>query len=142
MTTTPKEKVMKGNVVVGAMMLALSLVFSHAVAAEFKPIKTQKAKDVTVSLLSETGQWKPGKNSFVLEFTKDNKPVDVGKVRLNTSMPMPGMAPMLAGATLEPDGPGRYKGSIRFPDAGDRQVTVSWDGPTGKGSTKFSVPVR
>jgi hypothetical protein len=52
------------------------------------------------------------------------------------------MAPMLAGATLEPDGPGRYKGSIHFPDAGDRQVTLSWDGPAGKGSTKFSVPVR
>lgn len=132
---------MKGKFVVGAMMLALS-VMSHAVGAELKPIKAQKAKDLTVSVLSESGQWKPGNNSFVLEFTKDNKPVDVGKVRLNTSMPMPGMAPMIAGATLEPDGPGRYKGSIRFPDAGDRQVTVSWDGPAGKGSTKFSVPVR
>lgn len=133
---------MKGKVVVGAMILALSMVTSVAVAAELKPIKTQKAKDLTVNVLSDTGQWKPGKNSFVLEFTKDRKPFDVGTVRLNTSMPMPGMAPMLAGATLEPDGPGRYKGAISFPDAGDRQVTVSWDGPAGKGSTKFSVPVR
>lgn len=133
---------MKGKIVGGAMILALSLVTSFAIAAELKPIKTQKAKDLTVSVLSDTGQWKPGKNSFVLEFTKDKKPVDVGKVTLNTSMPMPGMAPMVAGATLEPDGPGRYKGAINFPDSGDRQVTVSWDGATGKGSTKFTVPVR
>lgn len=132
---------MKGKIVIGAMMLVLSMVTSAA-AAGLKPIKTQTAKDLTVSVLNETGQWKPGKNSFVLEFTKDKKPVDVGKVTLNTSMPMPGMAPMLAGATLEPDGPGRYRGAISFPDRGDRQVTVSWDGPAGKGSTKFSVPVR
>jgi hypothetical protein len=115
-----------------------------ATAAELKPIKTQKARDLNVRLLSESGQWKQGRNSFVLEFTsvKDGKPADVGKVRLNTAMPMPGMAPMLAGATLEPDAPGRYRGTISFPDNGDRQVTVAWDGPAGKGSTKFTVPVR
>ena len=114
------------------------------VAADLKPIKTAKAKDVNVRLLSESGQWKRGKNAFVLEFTavKDDKPADVGKVSLNTAMPMPGMAPMVAGATLEPDGPGRYRGTISFPDNGDRQVTVTWDGPAGKGSTKFTVPVR
>jgi hypothetical protein len=133
---------MKRNVVVGLVVLTLTIVTVVGFAAELKPIKTQKANELTVSVLSETGQWKPGKNSFVLEFTKEKKPVDVGKARLNTSMPMPGMAPMIAGATLEPDGPGRYKGTVSFPDAGDRQVTVSWDGPTGKGSTRFTVPVR
>ena len=107
-------------------------------AAELKPIKSQKAKNVTVTLLNESGQWKPGRNSFVLEFTSaEKKPVDVGKVALSTSMPMPGMAPMIAGATVEPEGPGRYRGAISFPDAGDRQVTVSWDGPAGKGSMRF-----
>ena len=113
-----------------------------AVAQEMKVIKAQKVKDLDVRLLSESGQWKQGNNTFVLEFAKDKKPVDVGKATVSTSMPMPGMAPMLAGATLEPDGPGRYKGVVTFPDAGDRQVTVGWDGPAGKGSTKFSVSVR
>lgn len=124
-----------------ALMVGLA---GPALAADLKPIKTQKARDLNVRLLSESGQWKQGKNAFVLEFTsaKDSKPVDVGKVSLNTSMPMPRMAPMLAGATLEPDGPGRYRGAISFPDSGDRQVTVAWDGPAGKGSTKFTVPVR
>ena len=116
-----------------------------AVSAELKPIHTQKTKDVVVTLVSESGQWKPGKNAFVLAFTsaKDKQPVDAGKVSLNTSMTMSGMAPMIAGATLSPDKtPGRYIGTITFPDSGTRQVTVTWDGQAGKGSTKFSVPVR
>ena len=69
--------------------------------------------------------------------------MDVGKVTLNTSMTMSGMAPMIAGATLKPEKmAGRYLGTIEFPDTGARQVTVAWDGPAGKGSTKLSVPVR
>jgi hypothetical protein len=128
-----------------ALVLTMAMTLtSMAGATDLKVIKTQKAKDVSVKLLNETGGWKPGKNTFVLEFVsdKDQKPIDVGKVTLNTAMPMPGMAPMLAGATLEPKGPGRYEGTVTFPDSGDRQVTVAWDGPAGKGSTKFSVPVR
>ncbi len=113
-----------------------------AVAADLKPIKTQKAGDVTVSVLSESGQWKEGRNEFVLAFTRDGQPVDAGRVTLSTSMPMPGMAPMVAGATLQPEGPGRYRGSISFPDKGERQVTVTWASPAAKGSTRFSVPVR
>ena len=100
---------------------------------------------MVIVLSSESGQWTQGKNSFVLEFTSPTtqQPTDVGKVTLSTSMPMPGMAPMLAGAVLSPDQtPGRYLGTISFPDRGARQVTVTWDGPAGKGSARFSVPVR
>jgi hypothetical protein len=132
-----------GIAVLGLVLLANG--FRPAWAADLKPIHTQKTKDVVVTLSSESGQWKPGKNAFVVEFTsaKDNSPVDAGKVTLNTSMPMPGMAPMIAGARLTPDKtPGRYTGTIDFPDAGTRQVTVTWDGAAGKGSTKFSIPVR
>ena len=116
-----------------------------AVGADSKPIHTQKTKDLVVTLASESGQWKPGKNDFILEFTSatDKQPVDAGKVSLNTSMTMSGMAPMIAGRTLSPDKtPGRYVGTITFPDSGTRQVAVTWDGPAGKGSTKSAVPVR
>ena len=134
------------NRVMATFVIALVLVAGTAgiaVSADLKPIHTQKTKDVVVTLASESGQWKPGKNDFVLEFTKDKQPVDAGKVSLNTSMTMSGMAPMIAGATLSPDkAPGRYLGTITFPDSGTRQVTVTWDGPAGKGSTKFSVSVR
>ena len=130
-----------------AMVTAFAVVFGAGGAswAAEKAFATQKAKDVVVTLKSEAGQWKQGKNDFALEFTStnDKQPVDVGKVTLNTSMTMSGMAPMIAGATLKPDKtPGRYLGTIDFPDTGARQVTVAWDGPAGKGSTKFSVSVR
>ena len=113
-------------------------------STELKVIQTQKTKDAVVALKSESGQLAPGKNSFVLEFTSPSgQPLDVGKVALSTSMAMPGMAPMVEGATLSPDkAPGRYVGTINFGDRGARQVTVTWDGPAGKGSARFSVPVR
>jgi hypothetical protein len=137
------KRMVRGIVLTG--MLLTGLLLGLGQAAEMKVIHTQKAKDIAVTLLSESGQWTQGKNSFVLEFSSaDTKqPMDVGKVTLSTSMPMPGMAPMLAGATLTPDKtPGHYLGTISFPDRGARQVTVAWDGPAGKGSTQFSVPVR
>ena len=135
---------LKGLIVALALGVLAIVEVLPATAADMKPIHTEKTKDVTVTLQNESGQWKEGKNGFVLEFmsAQEQKPVDVGKVSLSTSMTMPGMAPMLAGAALTPDGPGRYRGTIEFPDRGTRQVTVTWDGPGGKGSTKFSVPVR
>jgi hypothetical protein len=119
-------------------------VATTAWSAELKVMQTQKTKDAVVTLKSETGQWMPGKNTFVLEFTSPSgQPLDVGKVTLGASMAMPGMAPMVAGATLSPNkAPGRYLGTIDFPDTGTRQVAVTWDGPAGKGSARFSVPVR
>ncbi len=132
------------SVMVGVLFLSTSLM-GPTWGSELKVIHTQKTKDRVIQLLSESGQWTQGKNTFVLEFTsaKNQQPVDIGKVALSTSMPMPGMSPMLAGATLTPDKiPGRYFGTIVFPDSGTRQVTVTWDGPSGKGSTRFSIPVR
>ena len=112
--------------------------------AQEKAIHTQKTTDAVITLKSETGQWKQGPNKFALELTTPSgQPLDAGKVTVSTSMTMPGMGPMIAGATLTPDkAPGRYLGTISFPDSGVRQVTVSWDGPGGKGSARFPVPVR
>jgi hypothetical protein len=129
--------------VLAAMTAGVALLAATAGAQE-KAIHTQKTKDAVITLKSETGQWKPGPNKFVLEFTTpDGQPLDAGKATLSTSMTMPGMGPMIAGATLTPDkAPGRYLGTISFPDSGVRQVTVNWDGPGAKGSSRFPVPVR
>jgi hypothetical protein len=130
-------------VLVAALALGLD---PHALWAQdaLKVIQMQKSDNLVVTHKSASGQWTQGRNDFVLEFAsgEPGKAADVGKATLSTSMPMPGMAPMIAGATLSPDGPGRYKGTISFPDRGARQVTVSWDGAAGRGSTRFSVPVR
>ncbi|MBI3126294.1 MAG: FixH family protein [Candidatus Tectomicrobia bacterium] len=129
----------------GILFLSVSLAGGAASGAELKPIRSHKTKDVAIALLSESGQWKQGKNSFILEFksSANQKPIDAGKVTLSTSMAMPGMAPMIAGASLTPGkAPGQYLGTISFPDSGTRQVTITWDGPAGKGSARLSVPVR
>lgn len=134
----------KSIALVMTMALVAVALFDGASGADLTVIQTQKTKGIVLTLQSESGQWTTGKNAFVLELTSpDGKPVDAGNVALSTSMAMPGMAPMIAGATLKRDVvPGRYLGTISFPDRGARQVTVNWDGPAGKGSTRFSVPVR
>ncbi len=52
-------------------VIASAVVLSAAVtamAADLKPIHTQKTKDVIITLMSESGQWKPGTNALVVEF--------------------------------------------------------------------------
>jgi hypothetical protein len=131
----------------GFFLIALvtAALFAPAWGAELKTIHSATAKDVVVTLLSESGQWMAGPNSFVIEFAsaKTKQPLDAGKVTLGTSMPMPGMGPMKKSAIVKPDkAPGRYLATISFPDVGARQVTVNWDGLAGKGSAQFSVGVR
>jgi hypothetical protein len=131
------------TILIGVVMVTGGFM-GFAWAAEPKLIQSHKTKDVVITLLSESGQWSKGKNSFVLQFTSaaTKQPLDVGKITLSTSMAMPGMAPMAADATFKADKPGRYLGTIEFSDTGTRQVTISWDGPAGRGSAKLSVPVR
>ncbi|MEK7879592.1 MAG: hypothetical protein AAB285_07005, partial [candidate division NC10 bacterium] len=72
-------------------VLVTSVLSSLAWSAELKVIQSHKTKDVVITLLSESGQWSKGKNSFVLEFASvsTKQPLDVGKVTLSTSMTMP-----------------------------------------------------
>lgn len=138
---------MKRSMLLGVVtaLLVMGGIVTPAKAAELKTVQTQKTTDLVITILSESGKITQGKNSFVLEFASaaTKQPVDVGTVSLETSMAMPGMAPMIAGATVTRDGaPGRYLGTITFPDRGARQAILTWDGPTGKGSTRFSLPVR
>ena len=67
--------VVRGALVASMLVTALA---GSALAADLKVIKSQKVKDVTVSVLNEGGQWKQGNNTFVLELTKDKQPVDAG----------------------------------------------------------------
>ena len=132
-------------VMAGLGALVLTGIVAAAEAAEPKPIHTQKTKEAVITLANEAGQLKVGKNMVVLTFADPatGKPLDVGTVAFETSMAMPGMAPMLAGATVTRDAaPGRYLATITFPDAGARQATLRWEGPAGKGTARFSVSVR
>jgi hypothetical protein len=113
--------------------IALSLAFAAcgnkggADTGNMKQIQQQRVGDYTVTLLNETGELKMGKAKFFLEFRKtaDNQLVDVGEVKLNSLMPMPGMSPMSGGASATPSGaPGRYTVEAEFQMAGEWNFTV------------------
>ena len=96
-----------------------------------KQVGQQRAGETVVTVLSETGQLNQGPNNFVAEFrtAADNKLVDVGDVQLQSIMPMPGMAPMSAGASAEPSGtPGRYNINADFSMTGKWNLTVIFKG--------------
>ncbi len=131
--------------ILATALLAATLLPAPGRAAELKPAYTYKGKDLEIALLTETGRFTTGKNALVVEVRSavTGQLADAGRVSLSTSMVMPGMAPMIDGATLAPDRtPGRYAGSITFADAGSRQATVSWEGPAGRGQARFSLAVR
>lgn len=93
--------------------LAVGLLFAACRGkGELKTVQTQKAGDVTVTVLSESGSIKNGANEFVLEFRKTdgNQLTDVGTVDVAPVMEMAGMAPMMGTASVTPtDTPGRYR---------------------------------
>jgi hypothetical protein len=100
--------------------------------------------NVTVVLLNGTGELKQGQNQFVLQF-RDPKgePIDVGNVQLGSSMSMPSMAPMSGDSEITPSGQtGTYRVKSNFAMGGAWHFTVSWDGPSGQGSTAFNSNVR
>jgi len=112
---------------------------------DMKTIQTHTSKDLVITLLSETGELKQGKNDFVLEFrsASTQQPVDVGRVTIASTMAMPGMSPMSAGVELAPvGGTGRYKVKAGFEMSGAWRFSIQWDGPTGKGGTSFNSHVR
>jgi hypothetical protein len=127
----------------GALLLAAGL-SGAAFGAELKVVQTQKTKDAVISLLNESGRLTGGTNRIVVEFRSPaGQPLEVRSASLEASMAMPGMSPMVAGAQLAPDkAPGRYAGTIAFEHGGTWRATVSWEGPAGRGSARFAVPVR
>ena len=113
----------------------------NARLTEFATVKTGALQ---VVLLSDHEALKHGKDSFVLEFRADpgGTLVDVGAVKANGSMPMPGM-PMFGAIDVQRTNvAGRYSATGEFAMAGRWRLTVEWDGPAGVGSVSFSESVQ
>lgn len=109
-----------------------------------KEVATHVVGNVTVVLLNGTGELKQGQNEFVVQF-RDPKgqPIDEGNVQLGSSMSMPSMAPMSGDSEITPSGQtGTYRVKSNFAMSGAWHFTVSWNGPSGQGSTAFNSNVR
>ena len=105
---------------------------------------TEKVKDLTVSFLHPKGQLQHAMNDVLIEFrgTSSGELVDVGTVKFDLDMNMPGMV-MHSGATIEPTGTsGQYRAKVKPDMGGDWMATLLYDGPHGKGSVSFLVNVK
>jgi hypothetical protein len=135
------------NISIGALVI-VALVLSgckSASAPATKEIESHTAGDVVISLSNEKGELAQGQNTLVIAFRSASKsqPIDAGKVTLESSMAMPGMAPMTAPIEIESAGQtGEYNVKGDFGMSGSWRFEVRWDGPAGQGSTSFNSNVR
>jgi hypothetical protein len=112
--------------------------------APMKELQRAKSGDLTVVLLAKNDALKPGKDEAVLEFRNAaNTLVDVGAVKVNATMPMAGMAPMMGSTFVKPtDQAGRYRIDSDLTMAGTWQLAVEWSGPAGSGKVMLPGQVR
>ena len=112
-------------------------------SAALTELQRVRSGGLDVVVLSPREALRHGKDDFVIEFrSADGSLVDVGAVRANASMPMPGM-PMFGSITVQrADVPGRYAAEADFSMAGTWRLSIEWDGPKGKGSVMFSGSVQ
>jgi Cu(I)/Ag(I) efflux system membrane protein CusA/SilA len=107
-------------------------------------LQTVRTSDLAITLSSPSGSLRTGENQFRIEFrsTRNNQLVDVGSVRLDANMMMPGMA--MTGTTMveKSDRAGVYQAAGRFAMSGAWDMTLAWDGPAGRGSAAFKGSVQ
>jgi Cu(I)/Ag(I) efflux system membrane protein CusA/SilA len=137
--------------IIATVLIAAALVYGanfgwHKFASRNttgKPFVTQTVNDLTVAFSSRDGEPKTGDNDVLIEFRDSaDQPVDVGNVNLTVDMNMPGMV-MQGGGPAQPTGSaGQYRAKIKIDMSGDWNARVSFDGPRGKGETKFSLSAR
>jgi Cu(I)/Ag(I) efflux system membrane protein CusA/SilA len=107
-------------------------------------VHRMRSGNLDILLVSPTGNLRPGRNAFSIEFhsAEGGALVDVGAVRASANMPMPGMV-MPSGMQVNPSGaPGRYDATAEFGMAGAWQMSLEWDGPHGHGSASFEGIVQ
>jgi Cu(I)/Ag(I) efflux system membrane protein CusA/SilA len=107
-------------------------------------LQTVRTGDLAITLSNPTGELRQGANNFRIEFrsARTNAPVNVGDVRLNAAMAMPGMT-MAGTTTVTPgEGPGVYEAKGDFAMSGSWDMTLEWSGPAGRGSAAFKGSVQ
>jgi Cu(I)/Ag(I) efflux system membrane protein CusA/SilA len=107
-------------------------------------LQTVRSGDLAITLSNLSGGLRQGSNDFRIEFrsARTNTPVNVGDVRLNAAMTMPGMS-MAGTTTVTPgDRPGVYEAKGNFAMSGSWDMTLEWNGPAGRGSAAFKGSVQ
>ena len=114
-------------------------------ATSGKVIKTHTADNMKITLSTDNGVIKNGKQEFTLAFTDaSGNPVKMDAVSVNFHMPAMGsMAAMNDAATMTSTAtPGVYKGSVNLQMAGEWQAQIAYEGAAGKGKTSFPITAQ
>jgi hypothetical protein len=106
-------------------------------------VHTARSGEIDVIVRSPTGTLRSGRNAFTVEFRAvSGALVDVGAVRVNANMAMPGMV-MPGNAQVQPSTvAGRYPVTAEFGMAGTWPIIIEWDGPAGRGAVTFDGSVQ
>lgn len=107
------------------------------------PFLTQNINDLTTNFIAPKGQLHAGNNEILIEFRNaQGQLVDVGNVKFNLDMNMPGME-MHTGATIErTKTPGQYLAKLKIDMAADWNAKISFEGSSGEGQQSFSITVK
>jgi len=124
--------------------MVVSACGSSAPQGSMKELQRAKAGAIELVLLAPSDALPQGKGFAILEFhDASGSLVDVGAVKVNATMAMAGMSPMIGGTDVKPTpAPGRYEIATDFSMAGTWQLAVEWDGPKGHGSARMPGTVR
>jgi hypothetical protein len=128
-------------VLASVLLLPLLMCACDRAPAEWHLVQDQRSGNTIVSLLSETGELRENSNDLVLEFrdveTGELKPVE--NVRVQATMPMPGMAPMVGDVSSPAvTAAGRYQFTAEFSMIGGWNLIVTFD-PGGRAQFNVSA---
>jgi copper/silver efflux system protein len=105
-----------------------------------EPIATGTADGLTIGIY---GDLHNGQSEVSVQFTDaDGQPKDVGDVRTDLNMNMPGMVMNSGGDVIKTGNPGVYRVKLKPQMGGDWVVKLSWKGPAGEGEVEIPVSVK
>lgn len=107
------------------------------------PFATQTVNGITARLFTPTGQLQNAGSELTIEFRNaSGELVDVGRVRFELDMNMPGMVMHSGGIAERRQTKGTYHMQINPGMAGDWSAKLSVNGPAGKAEANFPINVK
>jgi copper/silver efflux system protein len=113
---------------------------SNIAQIQGEPIATRTVGELTISLY---GDLHNGQSEVLVRFTDSSgQPKDVGEVKTDLAMNMPGMVMNSGGDVTKVVTPGVYRVKLQPQMGGDWVVKLSWQGPAGEGQVEIPVSVK
>jgi copper/silver efflux system protein len=105
-----------------------------------EPFATRTVDSLTIGIY---GDLHNGQSEVLVRFTDDNgQSKDVGDVRTDLNMNMPGMVMNSGGDVTKTSNPGVYRVKLKPEMGGDWVVKLFWKGPAGEGQVEIPVSVK